>query len=238
MSDLKIPEGYTPGPWRWFGGPSHSFYLATIDRGRQYVMGFRRMGMQSAQPIFRGPRGQGMLLASELCIFEVCREATSKDDPRVYRDDIIGFRNADAELLAIAPEMADEIARLRAQLAAIAEDGTAEHNAAVALRQELANARQEAARLREGADKIDALTAEAAELRLQAISDGCHVQAALEEAARLREQVAVLRQAAANAHREHVQYRLNGSYEQMQAEWRAMDALGDAVVATAPEAAP
>lgn len=42
---------HTPGPWAWFDsqrGP----YLATPDRGRLYVMGFARKGMQGALPRF------------------------------------------------------------------------------------------------------------------------------------------------------------------------------------------
>lgn len=42
---------HTPGPWAWFDserGP----YLATPDRGRLYIMGFARKGMQGAGPRF------------------------------------------------------------------------------------------------------------------------------------------------------------------------------------------
>jgi hypothetical protein len=44
----------TPGPWRWFDdNRASSPYLATVDRGRVYVMGFARRGMNSAQPLFQ-----------------------------------------------------------------------------------------------------------------------------------------------------------------------------------------
>src|SRR5690606_27785976 len=43
----------TPGPWGWFGNTDvKDLYLATKQWGRHYVMGFRRWGMQSAQPEF------------------------------------------------------------------------------------------------------------------------------------------------------------------------------------------
>lgn len=42
---------HTPGPWAWFQS-DHDIYLATPDRGRLFVMGFRRKGMSGAQPTF------------------------------------------------------------------------------------------------------------------------------------------------------------------------------------------
>lgn len=42
----------TPGPWFWDVTPSGEVRLATPDRGRLYVMGFGRLGMQGAQPRF------------------------------------------------------------------------------------------------------------------------------------------------------------------------------------------
>lgn len=67
-------------------------------------MGFERMGMHGAQPTFQ-TRPNEMVPAKELCIFEVCPEAESADDPRVYRQDIIGFKSADARLIAAAPDL-------------------------------------------------------------------------------------------------------------------------------------
>jgi hypothetical protein len=93
---------FTPGPWRWFGNTKHDFYLATEHSGRLYVMSFERKGMRGAQPVFRGPRGT-LVPASEMPIFEVCREAETADDPRVYRKDIVGFRSPDAHLMAASP---------------------------------------------------------------------------------------------------------------------------------------
>jgi len=42
---------HTPGPWDWFES-TRGPYLATPDRGRLYVMGFARLGMQGATPRF------------------------------------------------------------------------------------------------------------------------------------------------------------------------------------------
>lgn len=38
--------------------------------------------------------------ARELAIYEVCPEATKRDDPRVYRADIVGVRHPDADFIA------------------------------------------------------------------------------------------------------------------------------------------
>lgn len=93
----------TPGPWAWFGNTdSHSIYLATPDRGRRMVMGFRRWGMQGAQPDFcTAPTGLALLVpASEIPIYEVAPKATKRTDPGVYRADLQGLRNGDAEFIA------------------------------------------------------------------------------------------------------------------------------------------
>jgi hypothetical protein len=60
----------TPGPWGWFGNAgSQSIYLATVNRGRQFVMKFARWGMRGSQPRFQ-VNGR-MTNASELMEFEV-----------------------------------------------------------------------------------------------------------------------------------------------------------------------
>jgi hypothetical protein len=46
------PLQHTPGPWAWFTETGPRPYLATPNRGRLYVMGFSRSGMQGATPIF------------------------------------------------------------------------------------------------------------------------------------------------------------------------------------------
>ena len=102
----------TSGPWQWFGNTEvHNVYLATVQHGRRFVMQFWRWGMQQAQPVFRSQPGDGALMtkASEVPIFEVCRDATSIDDPRVYRGDIVGFRNADATFIANSRQDVDDL---------------------------------------------------------------------------------------------------------------------------------
>ena len=50
-ADLRaLAEGATPGPWRWrnSNGEAHLFGVRTL-----VVMGFRRLGMHGAQPVFR-----------------------------------------------------------------------------------------------------------------------------------------------------------------------------------------
>lgn len=96
---LMIRERYlkaTPGPWRWFV-EDHDVKLLTTHSGRYWVMGFTRMGMHQAQPVFQvyeqyqGPvnqRGsQGMVKATELR----CVDRYDIDHP-------------DAQLISHAPE--------------------------------------------------------------------------------------------------------------------------------------
>ena len=98
---------HTPGPWAWFGNRNGGIYLATTHSGRKYVMGFRRYGMNCAQPVFRC--NDRMVPAAELVEFQVgdgtargFKEAAS--DSSVYRYDVSGIDNADACLIAAAPE--------------------------------------------------------------------------------------------------------------------------------------
>lgn len=45
---------HTPGPWNWFvNTKTKQAYLATEHSGRQFVMCFKRAGMQRAQPVFQ-----------------------------------------------------------------------------------------------------------------------------------------------------------------------------------------
>lgn len=122
----------TPGPWAWFGNTDvHNVYLATQHWGRHYVMGFRRWGMQGAQPEFwnrpdpdviKGSLGPDShhTTAAESPIYEVAPDALSAHDRRVYRRDLVGIRNADATFIAHSREDVDyllgEVDRLRAIL--------------------------------------------------------------------------------------------------------------------------
>ena len=105
-------DAATPGPWGWFGNTdSKSIQLATKDRGRQFIMTFRRWGMQGAQPWFNTNMMMGP--ASDLPRYEVCPDAQSRDDNRVYRADISGIKHPDAEFIAAAPA---DVAYLLAEL--------------------------------------------------------------------------------------------------------------------------
>ena len=95
-------DAATPGPWGWFGNTdTKNIYLATPDRGRQFIMTFRRWGMQGAQPWFN--TGMMMAPASDRPRYEVAPAAESRDDPRVYRADVSGIKHPDAEFIANAP---------------------------------------------------------------------------------------------------------------------------------------
>lgn len=100
---------HTPGPWGWFGNAKgNHVYLATIGQGRTYVMGFERWGMRSAQPTFRD--GDRMRPAADLLTFEVgdgdaVGVEAARANSSVYRLDVRGIKNADARLIAAAPEL-------------------------------------------------------------------------------------------------------------------------------------
>jgi hypothetical protein len=112
----------TPGPWMWDGNLTNNYFvLATAHSGICTVMGMKRKGMQNAEPYFhdRDPNTEWKFganarpgwrrTATELAIFEVCRDATSADDPRVYRKDIVGFRSANATFIAAARQDVDDL---------------------------------------------------------------------------------------------------------------------------------
>lgn len=132
MSDLSeklaaieaLEQAATPGPWGWFGNTdSKSVYLATKDRGRQFIMTFRRWGMQGAQPWFNTNMWMGP--ASDMPRYEVCPDAQSRDDDRVYRADISGIKHPDAEFIAASREAVPFLLALvrdqAAKLAAVEE---------------------------------------------------------------------------------------------------------------------
>lgn len=107
----------TPGPWRWRGNTDvWSMRLQAPVRGALTVMDFVRWGMRNAAPRFAI---NGLMhRADEMARFEVCPDATSRKDPRVYRADLTGIRHPDAEFIAAARSDVDwliaEVHRLRA----------------------------------------------------------------------------------------------------------------------------
>lgn len=107
-------QGHTPGPWAWMGSP-HGLYLATTHTGRQYVMGFRRMGFSGAQPVFRA--NHRMVPAADIVQFEVGDRSVrgftqAKEADSVYRLDVDGIDNADARLIASAPDLLEIAVRI------------------------------------------------------------------------------------------------------------------------------
>jgi len=107
-------QGHTPGPWAWMGSP-HGLYLATTHSGRQYVMGFRRMGFSGAQPVFRA--NHRMVPAADIVQFEVGDRSVrgftqAKEADSVYRLDVDGIDNADARLIAAAPDLLEALQAL------------------------------------------------------------------------------------------------------------------------------
>ena len=119
---------HTPGPWRWMGN-QHDIYLATEHSGRLYVMGFKRMGMQTAQPVFRGEHH--MVPAADLVQFEVGDGtargfANGRSDDSVYRYDIKGIDCPDARLIAAAPELLEALIQSRAVLVTVLAEETRE----------------------------------------------------------------------------------------------------------------
>jgi hypothetical protein len=102
------------GPWMWRGSLTYGSgpFLATrkSGRGEYTIMDFCRRGMQGAQPRFQ--RADGLMDRATnpgVAIFEVCRDCLDPKDSRVYRDDIVGFRNGNAEFIAAARQDVDDL---------------------------------------------------------------------------------------------------------------------------------
>lgn len=119
----------TEGPWQWFGNTKHNeVYLATVDRGRVFVMDFVRWGMSGAQPRFQVALNDGDGFGVMRSIGEMAKnEEESKPDvvfgplfEAPYRRQFTGIGHPDATFIAHSrtdvPALVAEIERLRALL--------------------------------------------------------------------------------------------------------------------------
>lgn len=92
ISEIRAAhEAATPGPWGWFGNTaSKEIHLATQNRGRIFVLRFKRWGMRDAQPMFQVPPANGkMVPVTELVVFE-----------KAYRRDFHDIDHPDARFIA------------------------------------------------------------------------------------------------------------------------------------------
>lgn len=104
----KLNEEATSPPWSWFGNTkSRNLYLATVDRGRQFIMQFARWGMSSGQPLFQVPnKGDGgtMVKASDLVTFEADHRKDVSDIDHPDARMMTEGRNLFSELVAALSE--------------------------------------------------------------------------------------------------------------------------------------
>lgn len=68
--------------------------------GEDVVVEYEEYLQRHALITFPSGKHSGMRSSAQIPVFEVCRDATSSADPRVYRPDVVGFRSAAAEWLA------------------------------------------------------------------------------------------------------------------------------------------
>ena len=84
-------EAVPTGRWQWFGNTQiQDVYLATVDRGRLYLLGFQRWGFHNARPLFYNSGKPGMTDKIE-------EFARYEQD---YRKDFQGLDNPVAEFIA------------------------------------------------------------------------------------------------------------------------------------------
>jgi len=104
----KPTDGPTPGPWGWFGDSKRgSFYLATKQGGRRFVLSARPFGPKRAQ--FKFNSAGELIDARDLAVHEVNPQATDWRDRSLYRHDILAIDHPDARLIAAAPDLLAEL---------------------------------------------------------------------------------------------------------------------------------
>lgn len=100
---------HTRAPWGWFGNSdTQQVYLATVDRGRQHVMTFDRWGMQGGQPRFNVNHimvDGKHLLKYQVGDPEVTGVDEAKQNPSVYRRDILTIDHPDASVIAASADL-------------------------------------------------------------------------------------------------------------------------------------
>jgi hypothetical protein len=103
----------TPGPWRW-GGLDDAYTgvdLRAMVSGIPIVMGFRRLGMRSAQPCFwrrENPKDNPGWSPAD---YQLARSIAVREVP--YRRDVVALDNADARFIAAArQDVADLLAEV------------------------------------------------------------------------------------------------------------------------------
>lgn len=91
----QVKATHTPPPWKWFANTkTKQVYLATPDRGRQFVMSFYRRGMQGATAAFQV---DGRMVDA----LELGTEPDHNGDMTVT--------HPDARLIEAAPELLQEL---------------------------------------------------------------------------------------------------------------------------------
>lgn len=116
-------EAAMPGPWFWWGNVDVQ-RISLVGRrnlraGIMTVMDFTRWGMQGAQPQFCDERGLLVKASVDpMPVYQVCPEATTRQDPRVYRGDFLELRHPDAQFIAHARQDIDDLLAYIAHLEA------------------------------------------------------------------------------------------------------------------------
>ncbi len=105
----------TPGPWSWQGNVENwTIRLATYNRrpghGESTVMDFVRWGMKGAVPRFQNEHSFMDKAGDDpMPVYEVCPNATSRDEACVYRGDFFELRHPDAVFIASARQDIDDL---------------------------------------------------------------------------------------------------------------------------------
>jgi len=114
VAEIRALRRQVPrGPWGWFGNIRlNEVFLGTPDRGRLYLMRFKRWGMGSAQPEFQVTEGD-----PELTDWKG-RMVLAKDlvNPRNYDQDFIGIDHPMARFIVEAGTFTDELLDMIDQL--------------------------------------------------------------------------------------------------------------------------